>query len=399
MGCTPVSRRPGIHRPLHRRPPQADGAYHQGYGLGPAHRPVHRAHLRLPGHSRRPSVGTAAAAWSITASAASARNFRGDAPFTTRLHRPGLERGRGLAGLANDGTRDNGVGIGTANNRRPGGPSTLFNRAWSSATAARPWCRCRRIRALLAEGACSASSGIPRLTPTAREVSARQHPLGTLDDHPVVDVTVDGADEIDPQLNLIKGLGGALLLRKIVAVASPPRHRRRRWQTRGTTGRAGPVPVEVVGFAVRPAAVYLASLGARASMERHRMAGRSSPTRATHPRLPLCRAAQSQEIAQLIAPSRASWNLTCLFLGMAAGLSSPGSAAWSCWTIISANKTAAGPPMLSSSAALNISLGSAVRLSWALWLRALRTGLKRLDCESLTARNESPSGYQTVVWL
>lgn len=45
-------------------------------------------------------------------------------------------------------------------------------------------------------------------------------PLTTLDDTPALDLTVDGADEIDPQLNLIKGGGGALLREKIVACAS-----------------------------------------------------------------------------------------------------------------------------------------------------------------------------------
>jgi ribose 5-phosphate isomerase A len=41
--------------------------------------------------------------------------------------------------------------------------------------------------------------------------------LSTLGEHPVVDVTIDGADEVDPKYNLIKGMGGALLREKIVA--------------------------------------------------------------------------------------------------------------------------------------------------------------------------------------
>ena len=44
--------------------------------------------------------------------------------------------------------------------------------------------------------------------------------VATLEAHPVVDLTIDGADEVDPQLNLIKGLGGALLREKIVASAT-----------------------------------------------------------------------------------------------------------------------------------------------------------------------------------
>jgi len=42
-------------------------------------------------------------------------------------------------------------------------------------------------------------------------------PLSTLDEYQVIDLTIDGADEVDPELNLIKGMGGALLWEKIVA--------------------------------------------------------------------------------------------------------------------------------------------------------------------------------------
>lgn len=44
--------------------------------------------------------------------------------------------------------------------------------------------------------------------------------LTTFNDHPVIDVTVDGADEVSPELHLTKGLGGALVREKIVAHAS-----------------------------------------------------------------------------------------------------------------------------------------------------------------------------------
>ena len=45
-------------------------------------------------------------------------------------------------------------------------------------------------------------------------------PITTLDEHPVIDVTIDGADQITPQLDLIKGMGAALAREKIVAAAS-----------------------------------------------------------------------------------------------------------------------------------------------------------------------------------
>jgi ribose 5-phosphate isomerase A len=44
--------------------------------------------------------------------------------------------------------------------------------------------------------------------------------LSTLESHPEVDLTIDGADEVDPNLDLIKGMGGALLREKLVAKAS-----------------------------------------------------------------------------------------------------------------------------------------------------------------------------------
>ena len=76
-------------------------------------------------------------------------------------------------------------------------------------------------------------------------------PLTTLKDHPEIDVTVDGADEVSPELDLIKGLGGALVREKIVAHAS------RRViivvddsKMVGKLGTRAPIPVEVVPFAV-----------------------------------------------------------------------------------------------------------------------------------------------------
>jgi len=75
--------------------------------------------------------------------------------------------------------------------------------------------------------------------------------LTTLKDHPEIDVTVDGADEVSPELDLIKGLGGALVREKIVAHAS------KRViivvddsKMVDRLGTRAPIPVEVVPFAV-----------------------------------------------------------------------------------------------------------------------------------------------------
>src|SRR5579859_3718853 len=62
--------------------------------------------------------------------------------------------------------------------------------------------------------------GVPTSKKTAQLATELAIPLCSLDDVEELDITVDGADEVDPQLNLIKGLGGALLREKIIAAAS-----------------------------------------------------------------------------------------------------------------------------------------------------------------------------------
>ncbi len=62
--------------------------------------------------------------------------------------------------------------------------------------------------------------GVPTSEATRAQAEQCGIPLTTLDDIDRLDITVDGADEMDPALNLIKGGGGALLREKIVAAAS-----------------------------------------------------------------------------------------------------------------------------------------------------------------------------------
>ncbi|AHG88941.1 Ribose-5-phosphate isomerase A [Gemmatirosa kalamazoonensis] len=62
--------------------------------------------------------------------------------------------------------------------------------------------------------------GVPTSEATERQAAALGIPLSTLDRHPRVELTIDGADEVDPHGRLIKGGGGALLREKIVATAS-----------------------------------------------------------------------------------------------------------------------------------------------------------------------------------
>jgi len=62
--------------------------------------------------------------------------------------------------------------------------------------------------------------GIPTSVESERLAIEQKIPLTTLDDHPEIDITIDGADEVDPNFDLIKGMGGALLREKIVAHAT-----------------------------------------------------------------------------------------------------------------------------------------------------------------------------------
>jgi ribose 5-phosphate isomerase A len=63
-------------------------------------------------------------------------------------------------------------------------------------------------------------TGVPTSERTASLCAELGVALSTLDETPQLDLTIDGADEIDPALNLVKGGGGALLREKIVAAAS-----------------------------------------------------------------------------------------------------------------------------------------------------------------------------------
>jgi ribose 5-phosphate isomerase A len=106
--------------------------------------------------------------------------------------------------------------------------------------------------------------GIPTSEGTAAQARALEIPLTSLAEYPQIDVTIDGADEVETgNLNLIKGLGGALLREKIVADAS-----KRLVIVVDETkivdhlGEHGPVPVEVVPFGWQSAARKLSNLGA-----------------------------------------------------------------------------------------------------------------------------------------
>lgn len=72
----------------------------------------------------------------------------------------------------------------------------------------------------VASGELGGVVGIPTSTRTEEYARALNIPLGNIDEVPSIEITIDGADEVDPRLDLIKGHGGALTREKIVASAS-----------------------------------------------------------------------------------------------------------------------------------------------------------------------------------
>jgi ribose 5-phosphate isomerase A len=108
--------------------------------------------------------------------------------------------------------------------------------------------------------------GIPTSISTEDLARKLGIPLATLDEYPEIDITIDGADEIDPRLNLIKGGGGALLREKVVASVT------KKMVVVGDSSKAVaalgkfPLPVEIIPFARPVVERKLASLGATAKL-------------------------------------------------------------------------------------------------------------------------------------
>ncbi len=129
----------------------------------------------------------------------------------------------------------------------------------------------RRLR----DGRVRAIVGVPTSRETERLARDRGVPLTTLEAHPALDLTVDGADEVDPELNLIKGHGGALLREKIVALASERMIAivDASKLVRGL-GEHTPLPVEVVQFGWSAVAARVEALGGKPS---RRKAGDGRP--------------------------------------------------------------------------------------------------------------------------
>lgn len=113
--------------------------------------------------------------------------------------------------------------------------------------------------------------GIPTSVESERLAAEVGIPLTNLEEHPDIDITIDGADEVDPNLDLVKGLGGALLREKIVAqatrkeviVVDPSKLVDR-------LGTRAPLPVEVAVYGHAAVARRLRALGCEPVLRRRK---------------------------------------------------------------------------------------------------------------------------------
>jgi ribose 5-phosphate isomerase A len=110
--------------------------------------------------------------------------------------------------------------------------------------------------------------GIPSSDRSREQAAGLGIPLTTLDECPEIDVTVDGADEVDPQLRLIKGGGGALLREKIVASATKYYVIVADATKRVPVLGKFPLPVEVIKFAQAVVRKKIEALGAAVELRR-----------------------------------------------------------------------------------------------------------------------------------
>ena len=130
-------------------------------------------------------------------------------------------------------------------------------------------CAVRRLAESLRAGELTGITTVATSRAVRNEAARLGLPLVDDDLPRDVDLTIDGADEVDPHLDLIKGAGGALLREKIVAQAS----RREvivvdESKLSPRLGARRPLPVEVLPFAWRSQARFLERLGAEAAVRR-----------------------------------------------------------------------------------------------------------------------------------
>lgn len=128
----------------------------------------------------------------------------------------------------------------------------------------------REISRLLKEGSLKDIVGIPSSNQSEKLALELGIPLITFEQKSEIDLNIDGADEVDPDLNLIKGGGGALLREKIIAQSSTRNiivvDEQKMSQKLGTKWA---LPVEIIEFSYKPVAKYLEDLGAEVTLRKN----------------------------------------------------------------------------------------------------------------------------------
>jgi ribose 5-phosphate isomerase A len=125
------------------------------------------------------------------------------------------------------------------------------------------------LAAALRSGKLHDLHGVPTSRQSERRATELGIPLATLAECPSPDLTIDGADEVDPNLNLIKGLGGALLREKVVAQNSSKLVIiADRSKIVSDLGERSPLPVEVTIFGHEVQAPFLRTLGCTPTLRR-----------------------------------------------------------------------------------------------------------------------------------
>ncbi len=128
------------------------------------------------------------------------------------------------------------------------------------------------VGSYLSAGRLTDIQGVPTSIQTSADAKEGGIPLTTLDDHPELTLSIDGADLIDGNLNALKGGGGALLREKIVASASKTyiliADERKIVEKLGT---GFPLPIEILPFSAAPAADRVRELGATVILRRGKL--------------------------------------------------------------------------------------------------------------------------------
>jgi len=125
------------------------------------------------------------------------------------------------------------------------------------------------IGSLLEKGELTNISGVPTSHQSAADAREAGIPLTSLDEHPALDLAIDGADQIDGNLDAIKGGGGALLREKVVASTAMEyiliADERKLVEK---LGDGFPLPIEVLPFSAEPVMGTITDLRAKVSIRR-----------------------------------------------------------------------------------------------------------------------------------